>query len=382
MDVRYPSIEMLAERAKQRMPGFAYDYLTGGCFSNINLARNTKEIRDIQLRPHYLRKFNGASQQTTLFGKTYDAPFGIAPVGLQGLMWPKSCEILAEAAKQHNIPFCLSTVGTASIETISEITEGDFWFQLYHPTANELRDKLLERAAQAGCKTLVLLADTPTFAYRPKEIRNGLSIPPQMTLANLLQIATHPRWAIEQLFAGSPEFKTMKPYIPNGLNMQHLGLFMNKTFSGRLTEDKIKAVRDQWKGNLVIKGIVNPEDAELAIRLGADGLIVSNHGGRQLDCGESTIKPLTELAKKYSDRVTLMMDGGIRSGADIASSLASGAKFTFLGRAPMFGACAMGAKGGNQALEILKRQVQQVMEQVGCEKIEDFPQHLIDQSSK
>ena len=382
MDVRYPSIEMLAERAKQRMPGFAYDYLTGGCFSDINLARNTKEIRDIQLRPHYLRKFNGASQQTTLFGKTYDAPFGIAPVGLQGLMWPKSCEILAEAAKQHNIPFCLSTVGTASIETISEITEGDFWFQLYHPTANELRDKLLERAAQAGCKTLVLLADTPTFAYRPKEIRNGLSIPPQMTLANLLQIAAHPRWAIEQLFAGSPEFKTMKPYIPNGLNMQHLGLFMNKTFSGRLTEDKIKAVRDQWKGNLVIKGIVNPEDAELAIRLGADGLIVSNHGGRQLDCGESTIKPLTELAKKYSDRVTLMMDGGIRSGADIASSLASGAKFTFLGRAPMFGACAMGAKGGNQALEILKRQVQQVMEQVGCEKIEDFPQHLIDQSSK
>ena len=382
MDVRYPSIEMLAERAKQRMPGFAYDYLTGGCFSNINLARNTKEIRDIQLRPHYLRKFNGASQQTTLFGKTYDAPFGIAPVGLQGLMWPKSCEILAEAAKQHNIPFCLSTVGTASIETISEITEGDFWFQLYHPTANELRDKLLERAAQAGCKTLVLLADTPTFAYRPKEIRNGLSIPPQMTLANLLQIATHPRWAIEQLFAGSPEFKTMKPYIPNGLNMQHLGLFMNKTFSGRLTEDKIKAVRDQWKGNLVIKGIVNPEDAELAIRLGADGLIVSNHGGRQLDCGESTIKPLTELAKKYSARVTLMMDGGIRSGTDIASSLASGAKFTFLGRAPMFGACAMGAKGGNQALEILKRQVQQVMEQVGCEKIEDFPQHLIDQSSK
>ena len=382
MDVRYPSIEMLAERAKRRMPGFAYDYLTGGCFSDINLARNTKEIRDIQLRPYYLRKFNGASQQTTLFGKTYDAPFGIAPVGLQGLMWPKSCEILAEAAKQHNIPFCLSTVGTASIETISEITEGDFWFQLYHPTANELRDKLLERAAQAGCKTLVLLADTPTFAYRPKEIRNGLSIPPQMTLANLLQIATHPRWAIEQLFAGSPEFKTMKPYIPNGLNMQHLGLFMNKTFSGRLTEDKIKAVRDQWKGNLVIKGIVNPEDAELAIRLGADGLIVSNHGGRQLDCGESTIKPLTELAKKYSDRVTLMMDGGIRSGADIASSLASGAKFTFLGRAPMFGACAMGAKGGNQALEILKRQIQQVMEQVGCEKIEDFPQHLIDQSSK
>jgi L-lactate dehydrogenase (cytochrome) len=368
---------MLAERAKQRMPGFAYDYLTGGCFSNINLARNTKEIRDIQLRPHYLRGFNGASQQTTLFGKTYDSPFGIAPVGLQGLMWPKSCEILAKAAKQHNVPFCLSTVGTASIETIADITEGDFWFQLYHPAENVLRDKLLARAAQAGCKTLVLLADTPTFAYRPKEIKNGLSIPPQMTLANILQIATHPRWAIEQLLAGSPEFKTMKPYIPDGLNMQHLGLFMNKTFSGRLTEDKIKAIREQWPGNLVIKGIVNPEDAEIAIKLGVDGLIVSNHGGRQLDSGQSTIKPLAELAKKYSDTVTLMMDGGIRSGADVASSLASGARFTFLGRAPMFGACAMGDQGGNQVLEIFKRQLQQVMEQVGCEKVEDFPKHLI-----
>ena len=378
MDSRYPSIEMLAERAKQRMPGFAYDYLTGGCFSDVNLARNTREIRNIQLQPHYLRAFNGASQQTTLFGKTYDAPFGIAPVGLQGLMWPKSCEILAKAAKQHNIPFCLSTVGTASIETIADLTEGDFWFQLYHPVKNELRNKLIARAEQAGCKTLVLLADTPTFAYRPKEIRNGLSIPPQMTLRNILQIATHPRWAFEQVIAGSPDFKTMKPYIPKGLNMKHLGLFMNETFCGRLSEDKIKDIRDKWKGNLVINGIVNPEDAERAIKLGADGLIVSNHGGRQLDSGESSIKALTELVKKYSDAVTLMMDGGIRSGVDITSTLASGAKFTFLGRAPMFGACAMGASGGDQVLQILKRQVQQVMEQIGCEKIEDLPKHLIE----
>lgn len=294
-------------------------------------------------------------------------------------MWPKSCEILAKAAKKHNIPFCLSTVATASIETISEITEGDFWFQLYHPAKNDLRDKLIQRAAQAGCKTRVLLADTPTFAYRPKEIRNGLSIPPQMTLRNMLQMATHPRWALAQLLAGSPAFKTMQPYIPNGLNMKHLGQFMNETFSGRLTEDKIKAIRDQWKGNLVIKGIVNPEDAQRAIKLGVDGLIVSNHGGRQLDSGESTIKPLTELAKKFSSQVTLMMDGGIRSGVDIASTLASGAQFTFLGRAPMYGACAMGAKGGDQAVLILKRQIQQVMEQVGCEKITDFPQHLINQ---
>lgn len=377
MDSRFPSIELLAERARKRMPGFAYDYLAGGCFSEINLARNTSDIREIQFMPHYLRDFAGANQQTTLFGKTYDAPFGIAPVGLQGLMWPRSCEILAKAAKQHNVPFCLSTVGTASIETIAEITEGDFWFQLYHPAEEELRDKLLERAAQAGCKTLVILADTPTFAYRPKEIRNGLSIPPRMTARNIFQMCTHPTWSFSQLLAGAPEFKTMKPYIPKGLNMKHLGLFMNKTFSGRLTEAKISAIRERWKGNLVVKGIVNPEDAAKAIALGVDGMIVSNHGGRQLDPGQSTIKPLANLAKEFKGKITLMMDSGIRSGPDIAAALASGADFTFVGRAPMFGVCAMGDKGGDQALSILKRQLQQVMEQIGCENVPDLSKHLI-----
>ncbi|WP_309384277.1 alpha-hydroxy acid oxidase [Cerasicoccus frondis] len=377
MDSRYPSIEWLAERARKRMPGFAYDYLAGGCFNEINLARNTSDIREIQFMPHYLRDFKGTSQETTLFGKTYDAPFGIAPVGLQGLMWPKSCEILAKAAKEHNVPFCLSTVGTASIETIAEITEGDFWFQLYHPAEDELRDKLLERAAAAGCKTLVILADTPTFAYRPKEIRNGLSIPPRMTARNIFQMCTRPTWSFSQLAAGAPEFKTMKPYIPKGLNMKHLGLFMNKTFSGRLTESKIKAIRDKWQGNLVVKGIVNPEDAAKAIALGVDGMIVSNHGGRQLDPGQSTIKPLANLAKEFKGKVKLMMDSGIRSGPDIAASLACGADFVFCGRAPMFGVCAMGEQGGDQALSILKRQLQQVMEQIGCETLEDLPKHLI-----
>jgi L-lactate dehydrogenase (cytochrome) len=377
MNSEYPSIEYLAERAKKRMPGFAYDYLSGGCFSEINLARNTSDIREVQLEPRYLADFKGADQKTTLFGKTYDAPFGVAPVGLQGLMWPKSCEILAKAAKEHNVPFCLSTVGTADIETIAEITEGDFWFQLYHPAEDDLRDKLLERAEAAGCKTLVILADTPTFAYRPKEIRNGLSIPPQMTMRNIMQMCVSPRWVVEQLIAGKPEFKTMKPYIPKGLNMKHLGLFMNKTFSGRLTQAKIQAIRDKWKGNLVIKGIVNPVDAQMCVDLGLDGMIVSNHGGRQLDSGESTIRPLDRLAGEFGDKITIMMDSGLRSGPDIASTLASGAKFTWLGRAPMYGVCAMGKEGGDQALTILKRQLQQVMEQVGCEKIEDLPSYLI-----
>ncbi|MDX1680783.1 MAG: alpha-hydroxy acid oxidase, partial [Akkermansiaceae bacterium] len=197
----YPSIEHLREKARKRMPKFAFEYLEGGCNSDINLQRNTADIREVQLRPYYIRDYKGSNLKTELFGETYDAPFGIAPIGLQGLMWPKSCEILAKAAHAHNIPFVLSTVGTASIETIAEITEGRQWFQLYHPAEDELRDKLLERAAAAGTKVLVILADTPTFAYRPKEIRNGLSIPPQMNLRNIIQMMTHPTWSFSQLGA-------------------------------------------------------------------------------------------------------------------------------------------------------------------------------------
>jgi len=358
------------------MPGFAYDYLDGGCFSEVNLQRNTSDIREVQLKPYYLRDYAGASQETELFGKTYDAPFGIAPVGLQGLMWPKSCEILAAAAKAHNIPFILSTVGTASIEKIAEITEGDAWFQLYHPAEDDLRDKLLDRAAAAGNQVLVLLADTPTFAYRPKEIKNGLSIPPRMTMRNVFQMCTHPTWSFSQLFAGAPEFKTMKEYIPKGLNMKHLGMFMNKTFSGRLTEDRIKAIRDKWQGKIVIKGIVNPEDCEKAVRNGIDGIIVSNHGGRQLDSGQSTIVPLAKLVAEFKDQITIMMDSGIRNGPDIAAALATGAAFTFMGRTPMYGVGALGSNGGDHTLTMLKRQLQQVMEQVACEKVQDFPNHL------
>lgn len=374
---QYPSVEHLRARASQRTPRFVFEYLEGGCNSELNLRRNTEEIREVRLRPWYLRDYPGSDQSTSLFGIHYDAPFGISPIGLQGLIWPRATEILAAAAHNQNIPFILSTVGTASIETVAEITQGRAWFQLYHPAQEELRDKLLARAADAGLPVLVILADTPTFAYRPKEIKNGLSLPPRMSARNIMQMMLHPTWSFSQLAAGSPEFKTMTPYIPKGLNMKHLGLFMNQTFSGRLNPNKIAAIRERWKGKLVIKGIVNPEDAEKAISLGVDGIIVSNHGGRQLDAGESTILPLTALAREFGERTTLMMDSGLRSGPDIACALASGAKFAFLGRSFMYGVGALGSRGGEHTITMLKRQLQQVMEQVGCEKVADFPNHLI-----
>jgi len=372
----YPSIDALRLRAKERIPRFAFEYVDGGCNEEINLIRNTSEIREVQLQPYYLRDFQGISMKTKLFGVEYDAPFGIAPVGLQGLIWPHAAEILAKAATKHNIPYCLSTVSTASIETISEITEGKAWFQLYHPTEDAIRDDLLQRAMDADYQVLIILSDVPTFGYRPKEIRNGLAIPPRMTLRNMMQILGSPNWAIQTLLAGQPEFKSLKKYMPKGMNLRHLGLFMDKTFTGRLSEEKIKLIRDKWNRKLVLKGVATEEDTEKAIKLGLDGVIVSNHGGRQLDAGESTIKPLERIVQKYGDQIEVMMDSGIRTGPDIARTLAKGAKFTFMGRSFMYGVGALGQEGGNHTISILKRQLQQVMEQCGCENVSDFPKHL------
>jgi L-lactate dehydrogenase (cytochrome) len=376
-NAKYPSIDDLRSKAQKRIPKFAFEYLDGGCNEDVNLKRNTAELREVQLRPNYLRIHHGSSLKTRLFGIDYDAPFGIAPVGLQGLMWPNSPEILAKAAFDHNIPFVLSTVSTSSIERISELTEGKAWFQLYNPIEEKMRNDLINRAAQSACPVLVILCDVPTFGYRPRDIRNGLAMPPNMSLRNILQIFGKPRWAIETLRYGQPNFATLKPYMPQGMDLKQVGEFMNRTFSGRLDGSKIKPIRDMWKGKLVLKGVANELDVEEAIRLGIDGVIVSNHGGRQLDAGESTIKPLERIAAKYGDEIQVMMDSGIRSGPDIARTLASGAKFAFMGRAFMYGVSALGSKGGDHTISILKTQLQQVLEQLCCENVGNLPNHLI-----
>lgn len=373
----YPSIDDLRNKAKSKIPGFAFEYLDGGCNEDVNLIRNTSEIRDLELAPFYIRDFKETSLKKELFGHVYDAPFGVAPVGLQGLIWPNAPEILAKASYEHNIPFILSTVSTSSIERIMEITHGQAWYQLYHPAEEAIKNDILDRAEAAGCKVLVILCDVPSFGFRPRDIRNGLAMPPKMSVKNMLQIMGRPEWALRTLFHGQPAFETMKPYMPKGLNMKQLGLYMNKTFSGRLNSERISAIRDKWKGKLVLKGVATLEDAELAVQLGLDGIIVSNHGGRQLDAGQSSIKPLLQIAPKYREKLTVMMDSGLRSGPDIARTIAAGADFTFLGRTFMYGVGALGNQGGNHAIGLLKTQLKQVMDQVGCENIKDLSQHLI-----
>ena len=374
---KYPSVQDLRKKAERKIPRFAFEYLDGGCNEDVNLHKNTSDIREVELLPYYLRNHIKSDMKTELFGHTYDAPFGIAPVGLQGLMWPNAPEILAKAAFDHNIPFILSTVTTSSIERIAEITEGQAWFQLYHPTEDSMRDAIIKRADAAGCPVLVILCDVPSFGFRPRDIRNGLAMPPKMSVKNILQIMTKWEWALKTLVHGQPSFETLKPYMPKNLDLKQLGNFMNQTFSGRLNEEKIKPIRDMWKGKLVLKGVANEADAEVAVRLGLDGIIVSNHGGRQLDAGESTIKPLVRIAKEYGDQIKVMMDSGLRSGPDIARTLASGAEFTFMGRSFMYGVAALGSQGGNHTISLLKTELQQVMEQICCENVQDFPNHLI-----
>ncbi len=378
----YPDIPHLREKARRTIPRFAFDYVDGGCNSETNLRRNTEELRQIRLKPVYIRKAGEPNLETSLFGKNYDFPFGVAPVGLQGLIWPGATEILAAAAKRANIPFCLSTVATADIETVAKITESQAWFQLYNPVEDELRDKLLGRAADAGYPVLVVLADVPAFGYRSKEIRSGLSIPPKMTLRNILQVMGSPKWAVRTLLAGQPEFKTLTPYVPKGMSLKQLGVFMNRTFSGVLDEDKLGAIRDRWKGKLVLKGVASEEDAEQAVRLGFDGLIVSNHGGRQLDAGEASIQPLQRIARNYGEQITVMMDSGIRNGPDIACALAAGAQFVFLGRSFMYGVGALGRHGGDHVVRILRQQLHQVMMQTRCERIEDLPSCLVPEEER
>lgn len=376
-DTQYPSVADLREKAKKRVPPFAFDYLDGGCNEDIGIARNTSDIREVQLQPRYLQNYGNSSIKTKVLGIEYDAPFGIAPVGLQGLMWPNSPEILAKAAFKHNIPFILSTVTTMSIERASEVTEGKAWFQLYNPVEDEIRDDLLKRAAAAECPVLVLLCDVPTFGYRPRDIRNGLALPPKMSAKNILQILGKPAWAYNTLKYGQPTFESLKPYTPEGLNLKQLGQFMDKTFSGRLNAEKIKPIRDKWKGKLVLKGVASEQDTQDAIAMGFDGIIVSNHGGRQLDAAQSTIRSLVDIVEKYSDSIEIMMDSGMRSGPDIARAIACGAKFTFMGRSFMYGAAALGDKGGDHTIEILKIQFKQVLDQLCCNRVEDLPKHLV-----
>lgn len=376
---KLPDIESLRQQAQKRIPKFAFEYLENGCNEGIGIDRNRAAIQSVQLRSRLLGLTNGSDLSTEIFGHTYSAPFGVAPIGLQGLVWPNSPEIMARAAKELNVPYILSTVSSAGLERIAEISEGQAWFQLYNPTDPDIRQDLLQRIRSAGYKVLVVTVDVPTFGFRPRDMKNGLSMPPKMTLKNVLQMASSPRWLWETAKAGKPEMQTLKPYMSPGMPVGDLMDFMNKTVMGRVDIEGLKPIRDFWQGPLVVKGLINEEDVKDAIRLGADAVVVSNHGARQLDNGEAPVEPLKRISKKYHKDLKIFMDSGLRSGSNIAAALACGADCTFLGRPFVYGVGALGEKGGVHTINSLRIQLEQVMNQLGCARVKDLPDFLVEE---
>lgn len=378
-NTRYPSVADLKKKAKSRIPKFAFDYLEGGCNEELNLSRNENDFDNILLKPQYLRVGQEVDMSVELFGRRYSAPFGISPIGLQGLMWPNAPEILAKSAAKHDIPYTLSTVSTSSIERIADVSEGKAWFQLYHPTENRLRDDILNRLKAVECPVLVVLVDVPSFGLRYREIKSGLSMPPKMNIENIFQAMIRPTWGIKILQHGIPSFATLKPYMDKGLDLSQLGQFMNRTFTGKVNIEKVKAIRDIWPGPLILKGITTEEDMEASIQLGVDGVIVSNHGGRQVDAGESSIVSLAKLASNpnYKNKLKIMMDGGIRSGVDLTRAYAVGSEFNFMGRPFMYGLGALGDEGGDHTINMFKAHLYQAMQQLTVDNIYQLQDRLI-----
>lgn len=380
MSNKYLTIDDLRNKAAKRIPKLAFDYLDGGAGTEANITRNRRGFDNITLYPEYLRDVKDRSQKATIFGKEYDAPIGVSPVGLANLIWPKVDSYLANMAKKRNIPYLLSAVGTTSIEKIANIAEENAWFQLYVPDQDNICFDLIRRAKESGIKVLVLTVDIPEPSKRPRDIRNNFTLPFKMTPKVIMDIALKPNWAISTLLNGTPRFENLIPYMDDAKEGTSLSVAQALQVSARLGEDFISRIRDAWDGHLVIKGILTKKSAEASVRIGADGIIVSNHGGRQLDSGPSSIEVLPDIFKTVGSKLTVMLDSGIRSGPDIVKAFASGAAITFSGRSFVFGVGALGEKGGNHVLDIMVKEVDQTLAQIGCDNILKLDESYINSS--
>ena len=292
----YRSIQELRDRAHRRVPKIAFDYLEGGAGSEANITRNRSAFDDIILVPEYLRDVSQIDRSVEVFGKTYSAPIGIAPVGLSNLIWPNLDVSLAAMAREANIPYVLSAAGTSSIETMADIAGDNLWFQLYVSKQDEISLDLIRRSREAGLEVLVVTVDIPVPSLRLRDIRNGFTLPFRMTPRTILDIAAHPGWAIGTLRAGAPRFENMVPYMKEAAGDQSLAAAMAMQNTSKLDADHLKRLRDAWPGKMAIKGVMSPATAKASVEVGLDGIIVSNHGGRQLDSAPATIDVVQDIA--------------------------------------------------------------------------------------
>ncbi len=366
LDSRAASIGNLRPLAQSRLPKFAYEYLCSGCITDSCLARNRYDLDQVTLAPRYLPESGPPDLSCTILGKQYSLPLGIAPIGLSGLVWPESAEYLASAAQQSSIPFVLSTVASTSIERAAECAGDNFWFQLYPPPDEAIRKDLMDRVGQSGCEHLVVTIDVPALGRRPRDIQNGIGLPPSITVKNILQTAVCPAWTIQTIRHGIPKFANLERYLEHAKDLQELAYYVRSTLKDIVDLALLKKIRSEWPHKLIVKGILSKQDASLAIDAGADAIWVSNHGGRQLDTAPSSLSVLQKIAEATAARTDIIVDSGVESGVDVSRFLAHGAQMVFAGRAFMYGVAALGQAGAQHAIDILEAELLQTMIQLRC----------------
>ncbi|MEM7036843.1 MAG: alpha-hydroxy acid oxidase [Bacteroidota bacterium] len=360
----YPSVSDLARKARRRIPNVAWQYLESGTGAEHAMIRNREALDRMTFLPRFVKGKIDANLETELLGKTYAAPFGIAPMGLCGLVWPDMERIFARTAKKRGIPYTLSTVATQTPETIVPEVGDMGWFQLYPPKDPEIRKKMLERAQNAGFHTLIVTADVPTPSRREASRKAGLTVPPKINLKMIWEGATHPWWSFEILRHGLPRLRFVESFSPKK-DLKSAANYARFKFRGDLDWDYIRTVKDLWKGPVVLKGLLHPGDAELAMQHGVDAVVVSNHGGRQFDGAPGAIEALPAVVKAVNGKIPVIFDSGIRTGLDVLRAISLGADFVLIGRPYLYGVAALGKHGGEHVTNIFMEDVTNNLKQIG-----------------
>jgi L-lactate dehydrogenase (cytochrome) len=372
------NIEDLRVLAQKRVPRMFYDYADSGSWTESTYRANESDFQKIKLRQRVAVNMENRSTATKMIGQDVSMPVAIAPVGLTGMQHADGEILAARAAKKFGIPFTLSTMSICSIEDVSKGTDGHpFWFQLYVMKDRGFIERLIDRAKAANCSALVLTLDLQIIGQRHKDLKNGLSAPPKLTIANLINIATKPRWALGMLGTPRREFGNIVGHVKGVENMSSLSAWTNQQFDPALNWGDVEWIKKRWGGKLIIKGIQDVEDARLSVASGADALIVSNHGGRQLDGAQSSIQALPAIVDAVGSQIEVHMDGGIRSGQDVLKARALGAKGTYIGRSMAYGLGAMGEAGVSKALEIIQRELELTMAFCGHTKIDTVDKGIL-----
>ena len=356
------NIADLRELAKKRVPRMFYDYADSGSWTEGTYRANEADFQKILLRQRVAQNMEGRSTRTQMMGQDVAMPVAIAPTGMTGMQHADGEILAARAAKKFGIPFTLSTMSICSIEDVAQETGNHpFWFQLYLMRDRDFSARLIDRAKAAGCSALVLTLDLQILGQRHKDLRNGLSTPPKPTLANIINLATKPRWCLGMLGTKRRQFGNIFGHVKGVENMGSLSEWTARQFDPTLSWADVEWVKNRWGGKLILKGIQDAEDAQFAVNSGADALIVSNHGGRQLDGAPSSIHALPAIVDAVGSKIEVHMDGGIRSGQDVLKATALGAKGTYIGRSMLYALGAMGEEGVTKALEIIHKELDLTM---------------------